>query len=150
MTFWAVVVFFLRAGLGSLMVHLLRVSQRDQTDQRSGLAQTINLEVDITPGLKSRANADDTVFVYAKATQGPPMPLAVKKLKLSDLPVTVVLGDSDKMIPSMKLSSFDQVTLGARVSMSGKLAAQYGDFFNEIKALDRTPPTQRITLQMIG
>jgi cytochrome c-type biogenesis protein CcmH len=78
------------------------------------------------------------------------MPLAVKKLKLSDLPVTVVLGDSDKMIPSMKLSSFDQVTLGARVSMSGKLAVQYGDFFTEIKALDRTPPSQRITLQMIG
>jgi cytochrome c-type biogenesis protein CcmH len=114
----------------------------------AGVIQTINLEVDITPELKNRANPNDTVFVYAKAAQGPPMPLAVKKLKLSDLPATVVLSDNDAMIPSMKLSSFDQLILGARVSRSGKPVPQPGDFFTEINALDRDPSTQRIALQI--
>jgi len=48
----------------------------------------------------------------------------------------------------MKLSSFERITLGARVSRSGKLTAQPGDFFTEIKALDRDPSTQRIALQI--
>ncbi len=138
-----------QASVRQVQALIARLEQPDpDLVQTPGLTQTIELEVDIDPELKSRANADDTVFVYARATQGPPMPLAVKKLKLSDLPVTVVLGDSDAMIPSLKLSSFERITLGARVSRSGKLAAQPGDFFTEIKALDRTPATHRIALQI--
>jgi cytochrome c-type biogenesis protein CcmH len=106
----------------------------------------IKLLVDISAELKAKASPDTTVFVYAKAMQGPPMPLAVRKLRLGDLPVSVTLGDDDAMMPSMKLSSFDQVIVGARVSSSGNPVAQSGDFYTEQAAVDSTNPPAQINL----
>jgi cytochrome c-type biogenesis protein CcmH len=67
-------------------------------------------------------------------------------LQLSDLPVTLTLSDDDAMMPSMKLSTFDQVIVGARVSSSGKPVAQAGDFYTEIEAVDSKNPPEQITL----
>ena len=106
----------------------------------------IKLLVDISAELKAKASPDTTVFVYAKAMQGPPMPLAVKKLQLGDLPVSITLSDDDAMMPSMKLSSFDQVVVGARVSSSGNPVAQSGDFYTEQEAIDSTNPPAQIKL----
>lgn len=106
----------------------------------------LNLVVDISADLKSRSNPAAAVFVYAKAMQGPPMPLAVRKLQLSDLPVTLTLSDDDAMMPTMKLSTFDQVIVGARVSSSGKPVAQAGDFYTEIEVVDSKNPPEQITL----
>ena len=78
------------------------------------------------------ASADDqVVFIYARATNGPPMPLAVSRLSVADLPTTVTLDNSMAMIPTMTLSSFPSVTVGARVSVSGEAIAQTGDWFSE-------------------
>jgi cytochrome c-type biogenesis protein CcmH len=112
----------------------------------SGSGARIKLQVDISSELKAKASPDTTVFVYAKAMQGPPMPLAVKKLKLGDLPVTLTLSDDDAMLPSMKLSSFDQVIVGARVSSSGNPVAQSGDFYTEVEAVDSANPPAQISL----
>ena len=106
----------------------------------------IKLLVDISAELKAKASPDTTVFVYAKAMQGPPMPLAVRKLQLGDLPVSLTLSDADAMMPSMKLSSFDQVIVGARVSSSGNPVAQSGDFYTEQEAVDSTNPPEQINL----
>ena len=78
--------------------------------------------------------------------QGPPMPLAVKRLQLKDLPVTLSLDDDDAMMPSMKLSSFDQVVVGARVSFSGNPVAQSGDFYTEMESVDSANPPEQISL----
>ncbi len=107
---------------------------------------SLNLVVDISADLKSRSSPGAAVFVYAKAMQGPPMPLAVRKLQLSDLPVTLTLSDDDAMMPTLKLSTFDQVIVGARVSSSGKPVAQAGDFYTEIEAVDSKNPPGQITL----
>jgi cytochrome c-type biogenesis protein CcmH len=112
----------------------------------SGGGARITLQVDISPELKAKAGPDTTVFVYAKAMQGPPMPLAVRKLQLGDLPVTLTLSDDDAMLPSMKLSSFDQVIVGARVSSSGNPVAQSGDFYTEVEAVDSASPPAQINL----
>jgi cytochrome c-type biogenesis protein CcmH len=112
----------------------------------SGSDARIKLQVDISPELKAKAGSDTTVFVYAKAMQGPPMPLAVRKLKLGDLPITLTLSDDDAMMPSMKLSSFDQVIVGARVSSSGNPVAQSGDFYTEVEAVDSSSPPAQISL----
>jgi len=108
--------------------------------------RSITLEVDIDAALKLQANPEDAVFVYAKAMQGPPMPLAVKKLRLSDLPVSLTLSDADAMMPSMKLSSFDRVIVGARLSKSGNPVAQAGDFYTELEGVDSADPPGRISL----
>lgn len=92
---------------------------------------SIEVAVSLAPNVASVAAADSAVFIYATATNGPPMPLAVTKLSVKDLPTTVVLDDSMAMIPDMKLSSFTSVTVGARVSASGNPIAQPGDWFTE-------------------
>ena len=80
---------------------------------------------------QAAASGDNTVFIYARASQGPPMPLAVSRVSVSDLPTTVTLDDSMAMIPDMRLSAFPSVTIGARISPSGNPLAQSGDWFAE-------------------
>lgn len=91
--------------------------------------------VDLDPSLKGRADPGDTVFIFARAMNGPPMPLAVARRSVADLPVTVTLDDSSAMTPDMKLSDFEQVRIGARISKSGNATAQTGDLQGEQAAI---------------
>jgi cytochrome c-type biogenesis protein CcmH len=67
------------------------------------------------------------VFIFARATQGPPMPVAAVRKRVDELPVTVTLNDSRAMMPSRTLSQQKEVVVGARVSKSGRPMAQSGD-----------------------
>lgn len=91
----------------------------------SAVSMTVN--VDLAPGMQSKLEGDETVFVFARAVNGPPMPLAVVRKSVSDLPLSVTLDDSQAMTPQFKLSGFDRVTVGARISGSGQPTAQPGD-----------------------
>ena len=108
-----------------------------QADARSGepasassaaaSAPAVQVNVTLAPALKSKLAAGDKLFVYARAENGPPMPLAVARLDASQLPTTVTLTDAMSMLPSMKLSSVPRVVIGARISHSGNAVAQAGD-----------------------
>jgi cytochrome c-type biogenesis protein CcmH len=106
-------------------------------------ARSLNLSVSLSTDMLQKAAPGDAVFVYAKAMNGPPMPLAVKRMTVRDLPAEVSLSDADAMIPAMKLSNFDLVIVGARVSKSGNPVAQPGDLYVELTSVDsKKPPTQ--------
>jgi cytochrome c-type biogenesis protein CcmH len=87
----------------------------------------ITVKVVLDPALAAQAAPESTVFIFARAVQGPRMPLAIMRRQVKDLPVTVTLDDSLAMSPAMTLSKFDQVTIGARVSASGNAMPQSGD-----------------------
>ena len=137
---------------GEVRELLAMLEQRDPSlakaaaEVETAAAQQLSVRVDISSELRAQADPGTAVFVYAKAMQGPPMPLAVKRLQLKDLPVTLALGDADAMMPAMKLSSFDQVIVGARVSFSGNPVAQSGDFYTEQDSVDSNNPPAQISL----
>ncbi len=91
----------------------------------------LQVEVSLAEPLWREADVNHSLYVYAKAASGPPMPLAVKRLKVADLPLTVTLDDSLAMTPEMKLSNFPQVIVGARISPSGQATPQSGDLEGE-------------------
>jgi len=92
----------------------------------------IRVEVSLAEPLWPQADVKDTVFVYAKAVSGPPMPLAAYRGRVRDLPLTVTLDDSMALVPTMKLSGFDQVIVGARISKHGQAMPQSGDLEGEV------------------
>ncbi|MDD9806941.1 MAG: c-type cytochrome biogenesis protein CcmI, partial [Gammaproteobacteria bacterium] len=96
-----------------------------------GGGRRIAVLVSIAPELLERAAPDDTVFVYAKAASGPPMPLAIRRFRAADLPLEAYLGRENAMTPAMTLDDFDSLRVVARVSKSGRAAAQAGDFIGE-------------------
>jgi cytochrome c-type biogenesis protein CcmH len=77
--------------------------------------------------VKAKASPEDTVFIFARAVEGPPMPLAVQRVKVRELPVAFALDDSMAMAPGMSLSAHPRVVVVARVSRSGSPGAQPGD-----------------------
>ena len=107
----------------------------------------VTVNVDLTPTAKAAVDNGHAVFVYAKATSGPPMPLAVSRHTVAQLPLTITLDDSMAMLPDMMLSSFDNVTIGARISPSGNPIAQSGDWFIEVVNVALND-TQTLTLMI--
>jgi cytochrome c-type biogenesis protein CcmH len=84
-------------------------------------------KVSLSKKLAAQASPDDTVFIFARAAEGPPMPLAVKRARVRDLPFEFALDDSMAMAPGMNLSAHARVVVGARISKSGQPTAQPGD-----------------------
>jgi cytochrome c-type biogenesis protein CcmH len=90
-------------------------------------AETIRGEVRLAAALAGRVDPQDTVFVVARAAEGPRMPLAVVRSRVKDLPLRFALDDSQAMAPQMKLSGFPKVIVTARISRSGNAMPQSGD-----------------------
>lgn len=87
----------------------------------------LRLAVSLSPALAAQIAPDTTLFVFARAAEGPPMPLAVYRGSAGELPREVRLDDSMAMTPAMKLSQFDRWTVTARVSRAGQAQAVSGD-----------------------
>jgi cytochrome c-type biogenesis protein CcmH len=84
--------------------------------------------VQLAPALAARIAPTDTVFVFARAVDGPRIPLAVTRKQARELPAAFTLDDTMAMAPGMNLSAHERVVVGARVSKSGQPTPQPGDF----------------------
>jgi len=83
--------------------------------------------VSLSPQLRERMAPNDTLFIYARAANGPPMPLAILRRSAAELPFDYVLDDSLAMAAGMGISSQPKVVITARVSRSGNARPQPGD-----------------------
>lgn len=99
---------------------------------KTSAKSNITVSVKLSPNLYSRIDPQDTVFVFAKALNGPPLPLAVVRKQAKELPLTITLDDSMAMQPAFRLSSVESVKIGANVSKTGNAILQTGDLFGEI------------------
>jgi cytochrome c-type biogenesis protein CcmH len=118
-------------------------TQTAEISAKTGLTITDSLDAEIS----QLADANDFVFIFARASQGPPAPLAVKRLRVADLPTTITLSDSDAMMAPMTLSKFEDVVVSARVSKSGQPIAQAGDLQSEVVPTKNTN-TETIDLKI--
>lgn len=103
-------------------------------DQTVAVASGTRLQVavDISADVREKFTASDVIFVYAKAKQGPRMPLAAQRMTLAELPAEIILDDSMAMVEGMNLSAFEQLVVSARVTKSGSAIAQSGDYIGRI------------------
>lgn len=85
-----------------------------------------------------KATPEQVVFVYARAYQGAKMPLAIDRVKVSDLPRVVLLNESMAMTPAMSLGSIDKIELVARISTDGTATAKPGDWEGSLGPVDLT------------
>ncbi|MBK9607817.1 MAG: c-type cytochrome biogenesis protein CcmI [Betaproteobacteria bacterium] len=87
--------------------------------------------VRLAPALAAKAAPDDTLFVFARAAEGSRMPLAILRLKASELPKQFRLDDTLGMTGGPALSATPQVRIEARVSKSGEATPRPGDLRGE-------------------
>lgn len=118
--------------------------------RESPSSAAVKVRVDLSPQLQENISDGQTLFIFAKAADGPPMPLAVSKHSISELPLEVVLDDSMAMVPDLALSKFDQIVISARISNSGQPLAQPGDLQGESGVINpQTAQDLNITINQV-
>jgi cytochrome c-type biogenesis protein CcmH len=101
---------------------------KDVGDKNSAaINPAIKVSVSLAGNFKIPVNAILFVFAKSAAVGAPPMPLAVQRIPSPTLPLTVSLDDSLAMMPSLKLSSVDEVIITARLSTSGDVRGNPDD-----------------------
>jgi cytochrome c-type biogenesis protein CcmH len=113
------------------------------------VGQAIAGRVDLNAALASRVALNDTVFIFARASEGPRMPLAVLRIPAKELPRDFVLDDSMSMAPGVKLSAAPSVIVEARISKSGNALPQSGDLFGRSAPLKPGSSGVRLTIDQI-
>ena len=93
----------------------------------AGQSLAIGGTVTLAPHLASKGSPTDTLFVFAKAVEGPPMPVSIVRVMKKDLPFTFRLDDSTSPMPARKLSDAGTVVIVARLSKSGEAMPKSGD-----------------------
>ncbi len=96
-------------------------------DVKSAPGASVSGRVTLSPALAAKASPQDTLFISARAANGPRIPLAVLRKQVSDLPTDFTLDDALAMSPELKLSGFPEVIVTARISKSGNAISQGGD-----------------------
>jgi cytochrome c-type biogenesis protein CcmH len=116
-----------------------------QTAGAAGLSGSVS----IAPALRSRLQPGDTLFIFARAAQGPRMPLAILRLQAKDLPAKFTLDDSLAMSAELKLSRFEQVVVQARISRSGNALPQAGDLTGQSGPVKPGDRAVRLTIDQV-
>jgi len=91
------------------------------------IASAVSGRVELSSTLRAQTTPEETVFIFARAVDGPRMPLAIKRVRVADLPFDFNLDDSQAMSPDNKISSAKALRIEVRVSKSGQAMPASGD-----------------------
>jgi len=104
-----------------------RPAAPEKTPAPAAVSVVISGQVTIAPDLAAKGSPADTLFVFAREVNGPPMPVSIVRATRKDLPFTFRLDDSTSPMPSRKLSDVGPVVIVARLSKSGEAMPKSGD-----------------------
>lgn len=122
------------------------------SDVQDGKTTGAKVSVSVSLASSVKVEPTDTVFIYARAWQGPKMPLAISRVQAADLPLTVELDQNMAMAPGMDITRFEQLELVARISKDGNASAQKGDWQAQagpIRISDLNGPVELLIEQQI-
>ena len=100
---------------------------RQAQDQTPAIDPVIEVKVDVPAELIASIRPNDTLFVFVKDPNGPPMPIAARRLSALPLPRVITLNDGDRLLEGNSLSSYPQLVIGAHISKSGNATKTPGD-----------------------
>lgn len=93
---------------------------------KAGFAAALSGTVRLAPGSTPPAPGQ-TLFIFARAADGSPVPLAALKRPAGDLPLQFELNDSHALSRGMRLADAGPLLVGARISANGSATPQPGD-----------------------
>src|SRR5690606_28818986 len=103
----------------------------------------------VDPGLVDEARRGGTLFVIARQSGGPPIPVAVRREPGASLPMRFELGDANAMTPARPLSGAGELTLEARLSRSGTANRQAGDLYGLLASVEPGRTDLRIVIDKV-
>ena len=106
----------------------------------------LNVAVSLAPELNGKLSSFTNLFVFAQ-TPNMPMPIAVKKLSITEFPVTITLTDQDIMLPEQKLSDFENVNITARLSVDEQASFTKGEWQGQVVNIS-TSETSNINIEI--
>lgn len=115
-----------------------QAEQGSGEDNNAAKMSAIKVTVNLAPQLADKLPIQGTLFVFAKAANGPPMPLAVVKLTDYSFPIEVQLSDSNAMVAGLTLSSVDKIILTARISKDASVMPSTGELEGRSDVLERS------------
>ncbi len=128
-------------------------SPGDGADTRSPApalaAASVAGTITVAPTLAESAARGGTLFVIARASGGPPIPIAVLRLPAPEFPVSFTLDDSNAMDPARRLSGTESLELEARLSRSGQAMREPGDLFGRVANVRPGADGLRIVLDQV-
>jgi cytochrome c-type biogenesis protein CcmH len=134
----------LRSGIERARAEL-EASGEPAAPLESTAAAELRLKVMLSDAISAELQPDQVVFIYARPIGGR-MPLAAARYSVADLPLELVLDDSMAMTPQARLSQYERVEVGARVSLSGEPRANSGDLESRPLQVSTKPGGETVTL----
>lgn len=136
LNYWQQLLDQLPANSEEAKMLLQQIALLKQQQQKSAESIQLTVKVDLDESLRTQVSDEDVVFIYAQDPKSSPMPLAVTRRLVKDLPIQVTLDQSMAMVPSMSLANAQQVNIIARISKTGQAIARAGDLIGEKNAVD--------------
>lgn len=96
--------------------------------QLMGDESAVQLSIALSIDKGIQFSPDQLIFVAVVAADGPPMPIAARKLAASQLPIKIQLSDADVLMDSRRLSDASKIRVVARLSTTGTATPQAADW----------------------
>ncbi|MBV2127819.1 c-type cytochrome biogenesis protein CcmI [Arsukibacterium indicum] len=116
-------------------------------DNTDSIGRQIRVRLTVAPEL-SAENPQASLFLFARAVDGPKLPLAVQRIPLPSGEVELLLNENMAMQPDWNLNQAEQVVVVARMSQAGTVEQMPGDLQVESEILTFNDAKISVTLTL--
>ena len=112
-------------------------------------AGAVSGEVTLSSKLAATVQPGDVLFVFARAEEGPRMPLAAQRARVADLPLRFEFDDSMALAGGKKISDFATIRIEARVARAGQAQSSSGDLFGTLSGVKPGSRNLRVLIDQV-